>query len=67
MAWQKTKVLLISVEEQQQNDGSTKKVYHRYVVRKSKGGVTKQTQKLALKKYNPILRKHVVYKEAKYK
>lgn len=67
MAWQKNKILLISVEELKQPDGTTKKVYHRYVIKKSKGDPSKQQSKLSLKKYNPILRKHVVYKEAKYK
>jgi ribosomal protein L33 len=64
MAWQKNKILLISVE----NDEKTgKKIAHRYVVNKSKGKGKPQQSKLALKKYNPILRKHVVYTESKYK
>lgn len=64
MAWQKNKILLISVE----NDEKTgKKVTHRYVVNKSKGKGKPQQSKLSLKKYNPILRKHVVYTESKYK
>lgn len=67
MAWQKNKILLISVEEVAQDDGTVKKVYHRYVIKKSKGDPSKQQTKLTLRKYNPILRKHVVYKEAKYK
>ena len=67
MAWQKNKILLISVEEMTLADGTVKKVYHRYVIKKSKGDPSKQQAKLSLKKYNPILRKHVVYKEAKYK
>lgn len=66
MAWQKSKILLVSVEELKQEDGTMKKVYHRYVITKSKAK-GKPTQKLQLKKYNPILRKHVVYSETKYK
>ncbi len=67
MAWQKTKILLVNTETITLPDGTAKKVYHRYVVKKSKGGISKQLGKLQLKKYNPILRKHVVYNEAKYK
>jgi ribosomal protein L33 len=66
MAWQKTKILLVSVENITLEDGSTKKIMHRYVVNKSKGK-GKQATKLAIKKYNPRLRKHVVYNETKYK
>ena len=66
MAWQKNKILLVSVESIVLEDGTSKKVYHRYVVRKSKGK-GKPGSKLALKKYNPILRKRVIYKEIKYK
>jgi ribosomal protein L33 len=67
MAWQKNKILLISVETVTLPDGTQKKVTHRYVVRKSKGGATRNLGKLQLKKYNPILRKHTIYTEAKYK
>jgi ribosomal protein L33 len=67
MAWQKNKILLISIEEIKQDDGTVKKVYHRYVIRKSKGKAGSQPKKLVLKKYNPVLRKRVEYKEAKYK
>lgn len=67
MAWQKNKILLVNTEEVKLEDGTTKKVYHRYVVKKSKGGQNTQAKKLKLKKYNPILRKHVVYTETKYK
>lgn len=67
MAWQKNKILLVSTEEITLPSGKTKKVFHRYVVKKSKGGSKTQVAKLALKKYNPILRKHVIYKEVKYK
>lgn len=63
MAWQKNKILLISIE----TDASGKKVSHRYVVNKSKGKGKPQQGKLTLKKFNPILRKHVVYTETKYK
>jgi ribosomal protein L33 len=66
MAWQKNKILLVSVEEMTQDDGTTKKVYHRYVINKSKAK-GKPIKKLELSKYNPILRKHVIYKETKYK
>lgn len=66
MAWQKNKILLVSVEEQVQPDGTSKKVYHRYVVNKSKAK-GKPIKKLELKRYNPILRRHVIYKETKYK
>jgi ribosomal protein L33 len=66
MAWQKNKILLVSVEEMTLADGTTKKVYHRYVVNKSKAK-GKPIKKLELKRYNPILRKHVIYKETKYK
>lgn len=64
MAWQKTKILLISVEK----DENGKKVIHRYIKTKSKGAGKPNTgAKLTLKKYNPILKKHTVYKESKYK
>lgn len=68
MAWQKNKILLVSVETITLEDGTSKKVYHRYVIRKSKGK-GKPGSKLALKKYNPhpLVRKHVLYKEVKYK
>jgi ribosomal protein L33 len=65
MAWQKTKILLTSTEV----DSTGKKIFHRYVVKKSKakGKAVGQPTKLTLKKYNPMLRKHVVYTETKYK
>jgi ribosomal protein L33 len=63
MAWQKTKILLISTEKDK--DGN--KVVHRYVKTKSKGKGKPKQGKLALKKYNPILRKHTLYTETKYK
>jgi ribosomal protein L33 len=59
----KNKILLISTETLP--DG--KKVVHRYIKRKSKGKGKPVAGKLALKKYNPVLRKHVVYNETKYK
>ena len=64
MAWQKNKILLISVE----TDSNGKKIIHRYLKHKSKGkGKNTSNTKLSLKKYNPILRKHTVYTESKYK
>jgi ribosomal protein L33 len=65
MAWQKTKILLVNTE----TDSTGKKVMHRYVVRKSKGKAKNvgQPTKLKLRKYNPVLRKHVEYSETKYK
>ena len=64
MAWQKNKILLISVET---DEKTGKKVVHRYVVNKSKGKGKPQQGKLSIKKFNPILRKHVIYTESKYK
>jgi ribosomal protein L33 len=66
MAWQKNKILLVSIEDMILQDGTTKKIYHRYVVNKSKAK-GKPIKKLELRRYNPILRKHVIYKETKYK
>lgn len=65
MAWQKTKILMVSVE----TDANGKKVMHRYVKLKSKatGKPSTPGKKLVLKKYNPILKKHVEYTETKYK
>jgi ribosomal protein L33 len=65
MAWQKTKILMVSVE----TDDNGKKVMHRYVKSKSKGTgkATVAGKKLTLKKYNPILKKHTLYTETKYK
>lgn len=60
---QKNKILLISVE----TDSTGKKVVHRYIKNKSKGKSNPQATKLKLKKYNPVLRKHTVYTESKYK
>jgi ribosomal protein L33 len=64
MAHQKTKILLISVET---NEATGKKVVHTYSTTKSKGKGKPQQGKIELKKYNPILRKHVVYKQTKHK
>lgn len=67
MAWQKNKILLTSTETDPETG---KKVYHRYVVRKSKGrgkAIGGQPAKLKLKKYNPFLKKHLEYTETKYK
>ena len=63
MAWQKNKILMISVDI----DSSGKKTIHRYVKNKSKAKGKPATGKLILKKYNPILRKHTTYTESKYK
>jgi ribosomal protein L33 len=60
---QRNKILLISVE----TDETGKKVVHRYVKNKSRGKGKPAAGKLSLKKYNPILRKHTVYTETKYK
>jgi ribosomal protein L33 len=67
MAWQKNKILLISVENITDENGKTKKVYHRYLINKSKGKGKPNPGKMSIKKYNPLLKKHVVYTETKYK
>jgi ribosomal protein L33 len=59
----KNKILLINVSTLPNG----KKVVHRYLKRKSKGTGKQTTGKLTLKKYNPVLRKHVEYTESKYK
>lgn len=66
MAWQKNKILLVSTEV---DPKTGKKVHHRYLTKKSKGKATNSGQpvKLKLKKYNPLLKKHVEYTETKYK
>ena len=66
MAWQKNKILLTNTTTDPETG---KKVFHRYVVRKSKGKGKPQDQnkKLVLKKYNPVTRKHEEYTETKYK
>ncbi len=63
MAWQKTKILLISVE----TDENGKKIATRYVKNKSKGKGKPQQGKLVLKKYNKALNKHTTFTESKYK
>lgn len=63
MAWQKNKICLLSTEV---NPLTGKKITHRYLTRKSKGKNTNTANtKLARKKYNPTLRKHVLYTETK--
>ncbi len=63
MAWQKNKICLMSTEV---DPKTGKKVIHRYLTRKSKGKNTNNSNnKLTRRKYNPILRKHVVYNESK--
>ncbi len=64
---QKNKILLVNTEEIIDKNGLKRKIFHRYVIKKSKGTGKTNINKLALKKYNPILRKHVIYKETKYK
>jgi ribosomal protein L33 len=64
MAWQKTKICLISTVVLP--DGQKK--VHRYMTTKSKGkGKPNTNAKLILKKYNPITRKHETYTETKIK
>lgn len=64
MAWQKTKICLISTVTLE--DG--KKRVHRYMTTKSKGkGKPNSNSKLTLKKYNPISKKHELYTETKIK
>ena len=67
MAWQKTKICILATEV---NPETGKKIIHRYLTKKSKGKNKSQAQvssKLVLKKYNPILRKHVEYTETRIK
>lgn len=66
MAWNKSKICLISKEV---DPKTGKTVVHRYYTCKSKAknkGVTAQS-KLTLMKYNPILRRHTKYTETKVK
>jgi ribosomal protein L33 len=63
MAWQKNKILLISVE----TDSTGKKVVSRYAKNKSKGKGKPQQGKLTLKKYNRALNKHTLHTETKFK
>lgn len=60
---QKNKILLINVA----TDANGRKVVHRYIKNKSRGKGKPAAGKLVLKKYNPVLRKHVEYTESKYK
>jgi ribosomal protein L33 len=65
MAWQKTKICLIGTET---HPVTGKKVTFRYLTKKSKAknkAKTGQVSKLALKKYHPGLRKHVLFTESK--
>lgn len=63
MAWQKNKICLMSTEIDLKTG---KKIIHRYLTRKSKGKNNNSANtKLARKKYNPVLRKHVLYTETK--
>jgi ribosomal protein L33 len=68
MAWAKNKIILTNTSIVTLPDGTTKKFYHRYVIRKSKGK-GKPVGKLTLMKYNPLpqVRRHVPYVEVKYK
>ena len=67
MAWQKNKILLVSVEIG--TDG--KKYVSRYVINKSKGKGKPNVDKLELMKMHKTLpaseRRHTLHKEAKYK
>ncbi len=46
---------------------STAKTGHFYVTAVNKKNATGNREKLSLKKYDPVVRKHVVYKEEKIK
>lgn len=46
---------------------STADTGHFYVTTKNKKAATGNKEKLSVKKYDPVVRKHVVYKEAKLK
>ncbi len=63
MAWQKNKILLVSVE----TDENGKKLVSRYVINKSKGKGKPGTKKLQLKKFHKGVRKHTIHTETKYK
>jgi ribosomal protein L33 len=64
MAWQKNKILLVSVEIDQETG---KKLVSRYVVNKSKGKNKPGLEKLEVKKFHKGVRKHTIHKETKYK
>jgi ribosomal protein L33, bacterial type len=65
MAWQKNKILLVSVT----TDSNGRKVVYRYLTNKSKGGgkAKGNLAPLKLKKYNPKTNSHTVFIETKYK
>lgn len=63
MAWQKNKVLLISVV----TDDEGNKLVSRYVVNKSKGKGKPNQGKLEIMKFHKGVRKHTLHKETKYK
>jgi ribosomal protein L33 len=65
MAWQKNKILMVSTVV----DKNGKKVTHRYIMNKSKGGnKAKGTMPpLVLRKFNPRVNAYTEYKETKYK
>ena len=65
MAWQKNKILLVSVTA----DSNGRKVVYRYLANKSKGGgkAKGNSAPLKLKKYNPKTNSHTVFVETKYK
>ena len=46
---------------------STADTGHFYVTTRNKKKATGNQEKLSIKKYDPVARKHVVYKEAKLK
>jgi len=55
--------LIKMVHTKQDPATGKKKITHTYWSRKNKKKLSQN--KLALKKYNPVLKKHVMYKEAK--
>ncbi|NJL96747.1 50S ribosomal protein L33 [Candidatus Gracilibacteria bacterium] len=63
MAWQKNKILLVSIEP----DKNGKKQVSRYVVNKSKGKGKPSVGKMEVMKYHKELNKHTLHKEVKYK
>jgi ribosomal protein L33 len=63
MAWQKNKVLLMSVV----TDENGKKHVSRYETQKSKGKGKPNQGKMELMKMHKILRKHTLHKETKFK
>ena len=63
MAWQKNKILLISVV----TDEDGKKHVSRYETNKSKGKGKPNQGKLEVMKFHKGLRKHTLHKETKFK